>query len=690
MNRHPLFFVAIVAATIAAYAVARAAESVTEPVTTLVSDLKNPESVAVDGQGRVFISIIGDFDVKGDGSIAVLVDGKAETFASGLDDPKGLVAFNGMLFVADLKQVLQIDEKGVVRPFAPANAFPKEPKFLNDLAVDPESGTLYVSDSGDLQGGGGAVYRISPRGLVDLVIDQQTWPELHTPNGLALDGASHLLVGDFGNGVLSRVKLADRSVEKVADGLGSIDGLCWDRFGRLFITAWKEGKLYVIGRPGEEPRELASGFKAAADICLDATTKMILVPDMLGGALSQVRATVPDAEVDDSPLPLKTEPAFAELQWAGWSPEADDGVIVPLRPIVLTHAGDGGNRVFVATQQGVVHAFPPNAKKTKVFMDISDRVRYQDTTNEEGLLGLAFHPRFKENGVLFAFYTQTGEPNRYVNVVSRFHVQKGDAGQVDSASEEILARFEHPFWNHDGGTICFGPDGYLYVAVGDGGLANDLYDNAQNLAEPLGGILRIDVDGEGDDKPYAIPKDNPFVDRSGADPATWAYGLRNVWRFSFDRETGACWAADVGQNLYEEINLIVAGGNFGWNRREGLHPFGALGVGPSKDLIDPIWEYHHDTGKSITGGFVYRGNRLPELQGAYLYADYVTGSIWALRFDEKLGRVTANQPIPGPQIPVLSFGEDEQGEVYFLTASKTGKGIFRFAKGKAQKPAERR
>jgi glucose/arabinose dehydrogenase len=224
----------------------------------------------------------------------------------------------------------------------------------------------------------------------------------------------------------------------------------------------------------------------------------------------------------------------------------------------------------------------------------------------------------------------------------------------------------------------------LYIAVGDGGFANDLYDNAQNLAEPLGSILRIDVDRKGDDKPYAIPADNPFVGRADALPEIFASGLRNVWRFAFDRETGVCWAGDVGQNLYEEINLITAGGNYGWNRREGLHPFGAAGVGPTDDMIDPIWEYHHDTGKSITGGHVYRGKRLPELQGAYLYADYVTGVIWALRYDGKEKRVTANQLIPGPQIPVLSFGEDEAGEVYVLASSPTGEGIFRFNKAAAK------
>lgn len=651
----------------------------------IVTGLKNPESVAVDNTGRIFVSVIGEFNVKGDGSIALIEDGKAKTYASGLDDPKGLAVFNGMVFVADGQQILLIDPFGNPRRFVPANAFPKPPKFLNDLAVDPESGTLYASDSGDFQGHGGAVYRISAKGLVDVVVDNTNWPDLHTPNGLVLDGASNLLVGDLGTGTVSRIKLSDRTVEKLAEGLGAIDGLCWDRYGKLFVSSWAEGQVHGIARPGDKPVKLAAKFESAADICLDGSTKMILVPDMKAGALYQIRAEIPGAEVEEKPLDVKTEVAFKGLQWTGWTAETE-GVATPLRPIVLTHAGDGSKRIFVATQQGVVHVISPKAKETEIFVDLSDRVRYSDKTNEEGLLGLALHPRFKENGEFFVFYTPKGDPNKYVNVVSRFRTTSGNAKLGDAASEEVLMKFEHPFWNHDGGTLAFGKDGYLYIAVGDGGFANDLYDNAQNLAEPLGSILRIDVDAKSADKPYGIPKDNPFVDRDGAAPEIWAYGLRNVWRFSFDRKTGTCWAGEVGQNLYEEINIITKGGNYGWNVREALHPFGAAGVGQRDDLIDPIWEYHHDTGKSITGGHVYRGKRLPELDGAYLYADYVSGVLWALRYDEQAKRVVANQIIPGPAIPVLSYGEDEDGEVYVLSASPTGEGIYRFAKSDSTKP----
>jgi glucose/arabinose dehydrogenase len=225
----------------------------------------------------------------------------------------------------------------------------------------------------------------------------------------------------------------------------------------------------------------------------------------------------------------------------------------------------------------------------------------------------------------------------------------------------------------------------LYLALGDGGAANDPFKNGQNLKTLLGKILRLDVSCKDGDKPYAIPKDNPFVGRDDARPEIYAYGLRNVWRMAFDRPTKVLWAADVGQNLYEEIDLITPGGNYGWNIRESLHPFGNEGVPQRKDLIDPIWEYHHDVGKSITGGCVYRGSRLPELDGLYLYADYVSGKIWALRYDTEKKRVVANRPIRDKAQPIMSFGEDEKGDVYLMTYSATGQGVFRFVRAPAGK-----
>jgi quinoprotein glucose dehydrogenase len=227
-------------------------------------------------------------------------------------------------------------------------------------------------------------------------------------------------------------------------------------------------------------------------------------------------------------------------------------------------------------------------------------------------------------------------------------------------------RINHPYWNHKGGTIAFGPDGYLYIAVGDGGAANDPHGNGQNLKTPLGKILRIDVNGKDEGKEYAVPADNPFVNKKDAAGEIWAYGLRNVWRHAFDRETGTLWAGDVGQDLWEEIDIIVKGGNYGWNLREGFHKFGPKGVEPRADLIEPVWEYHHNVGKSITGGVVYRGKRAPQLVGKYLYGDYVTNRLWALDYDIEAKKVIANYSLgKSENKPVITFGEDEAGEVYF-------------------------
>lgn len=657
----------------------------------MVTGLVNPESVCV-GPGpahRIFVTTIGEFDKDGDGAVMVIDNGKAVPFVTGLDDPKGIACFQRWLYLTDKNKVLRIDtlsKNPKVDVMAAAEKFPTPPMFLNDITVDAENGMIYVSDSGDLKGNGGAVYRINPKGgAVSLVVDAKKLPGLHTPNGLTNDGTSFLLVADFGTGNLYRVKLADGTAEKIAEGMDGADGVTWDYHGRLYISSWKTGTLFGIPRPGDKPIVVAKGFAQAADTCLDPTGKHILVPDMKGGTLTAIPTQIPGFEVDESPLPLKTEIAFPNLKWTGWTPETADGKSNPLRPIVLTHAGDGSNRVFVATQHGVIHVFPNDQKatETKVFLDIQERVQYDDRTNEEGLLGVAFHPKFKDNGEVFIYYTPKlkSPKDERTNVVSRFRLMKGDPTKLDPASEErILEYRKRPFWNHDGGTIVFGPDSYLYIVHGDGGAANDPFDNGQNLKTWFGKILRIDINAKDPGKNYAIPKDNPFVGRDDALPEIWAYGLRNPWRIAFDRKTGVLWCGEVGQNLYEEIMLIEKGGNYGWNRRESLHPFGAKGSGPKPEFIDPIWEYHHDVGKSITGGTVYRGKALPDLEGYYVYADYVSSKIWGLKYDDKLKRVVANRPINDPQKPVLSFGEDEQGELYFLVVAPNGRGIYRFVK----------
>ncbi len=376
---------------------------------------------------------------------------------------------------------------------------------------------------------------------------------------------------------------------------------------------------------------------------------------------SNLWADDPPQPMPDTPLAIKAVRAFPELKFR--------------RPVLLTHAGDGSNRMFVCSQPGKIFVFPnqPDVEEADTFLDIEKKTIYKDEEFEEGLLGLAFHPQFKKNGEFFIYYT---EPP-HISVISRMRVSKDDPNKADPNSEEQLLRIQQPFWNHNGGTILFGPDGYLYIGLGDGGSANDPFKNGQNPKTLLGKILRIDVDHKDAGKNYAIPKDNPFADKSDAAPEAFALGVRNIWRMSFDRKTGQLWAADVGQDLWEEINIITKGGNYGWSLREGLHKF-KDGSDPRPDLIEPVWEYHHSVGKSITGGVVYRGQKLPELTGCYLYGDFVSGKLWALKYDDKAKRVTSNYLLQGDNLPVMTYGEDEQGEVYFTTPFGQ---IFTFAKG---------
>ena len=644
----------------------------------LVTGLKNPESVVVAPNGKVFVSVIGEFNKDGDGAVVQIKSGKAVPFCSGLNDPKGLAAYQKWLFVADVDRVLKIDQKGKATEFAPAANFPKHPQFLNDVVVDPETGAVFVSDSGDLKGNGGAVYGITAKGRVFVVTNKKRWADLHTPNGLAMDGRSFLRMVDFGSGNLYRLRISDGKAEKIAEGFAGADGLAWDMYGQFYVSNWKKGVVHGIARPGQSAKLMTDAFQSAADLCYDPKGQRLLIPDMKAGTLKAISTTIPGNEIDTTPLAMKTEVAFPDLKLTNWEGISPAGKIAPLRAIFLTHAGDDSNRIFLATQRGVVHVFPNDqkVKKTKIFLDLEKDVLYRDDQNEQGLLGVAFHPNYKKNGEFFLFYTI--RTPKLTNVLARFKVSKDDPNRADPDSREEIFRIERPFWNHDGGTIAFGKDGYLYVALGDGGAANDPYNNAQNRGTLLGNILRIDIDKKDKLHNYAIPKDNPFVGEGNVRPEIWCYGLRNVWRMSFDRKTGKLWAGDVGQNLYEEINILTRGGNFGWKKREALHPFGSKGVGPNKDMIDPIWEYHHDVGKSITGGGVYRGKEHPELQGCYIYGDYITHKIWALKYDEGKKRVVSNRPIADRNLPILSFGEDEQGEIYLLTTSPNGQGVYRF------------
>jgi glucose/arabinose dehydrogenase len=314
----------------------------------------------------------------------------------------------------------------------------------------------------------------------------------------------------------------------------------------------------------------------------------------------------------------------------------------------------------VVEQAGVVQVFSnnPSAKTKKVFLDIRNKV--EDSGNEEGLLGLAFHPDFKTNGFFYLNYTASN-PDR--TVISRFKVSVNQPDQADATSEQVILTFLQPYSNHNGGQVSFGSDGYLYISVGDGGSGGDPQGNGQNRRTLLGSILRIDVNRQENGKQYAIPPDNPFAKNTdGYREEIFAYGLRNPWRISFDPVTKKLWAGDVGQNAYEEIDIIENGGNYGWNTMEGKHCYEPRSGCKTTGMKMPVWEYGRSEGVSITGGFVYRGPTLSALTSKYIYADYGTRKIWALDVSNISHPV--NSVLLAADFNISSFGVDEKNELY--------------------------
>lgn len=331
------------------------------------------------------------------------------------------------------------------------------------------------------------------------------------------------------------------------------------------------------------------------------------------------------------------------------------------RPVAVRNAGDGSSRLFIVEQPGRVRIVDSNGLRATPFLDISTRVR--DSSNEQGLLGLAFHPDYESNGRLFVNYTDLAGDT----VVAEFTRSGEDPDRADPESEAVVITIEQPQSNHNGGDIGFGPDGYLWIATGDGGGAGDPDGNGQNLKTLLGKVLRIDIDNG---STYTIPPDNPFIDNPEARDEIWAFGLRNPWRFSFDRATGDLFIGDVGQGMWEEIDfearLDPGGRNYGWNRMEGSQCFQTDSCSAS-GLTPPIAEYNHLSGCSVTGGYVYRGKRFPALKGLYLFGDYCSGTIWALAPSNSGGWTSAIVGETGARIS--SFGEDEDGEMYVADLS---------------------
>jgi glucose/arabinose dehydrogenase len=322
-------------------------------------------------------------------------------------------------------------------------------------------------------------------------------------------------------------------------------------------------------------------------------------------------------------------------------------------PLGIVSAGD--SRLFIVQQRGTIVVWDGTRVLPTPFLDIRSLV---SCCNERGLLGLAFHPHYAANGLFFIDYTA---PNGDVTI-ARYSVLASDPNRADVASGTVILTISHSeFANHNGGELQFGPDGYLYIGVGDGGSGGDPHDHGQDLGQLLGKLLRIDVDRP----PYAIPSTNPFASRPGARGEIWAYGLRNPWRFSFDRETGDLWIADVGQDKYEEVDLQPAssagGEDYGWRLMEATHCYNPATNCPTAGLTMPILEYSHSFGCSITGGYRYRGARFPRLRGIYFYGDYCSGTIWGAT---QANGAWTSRTMLSTSLAISTFGEDASGELY--------------------------
>jgi glucose/arabinose dehydrogenase len=329
-------------------------------------------------------------------------------------------------------------------------------------------------------------------------------------------------------------------------------------------------------------------------------------------------------------------------------------------PVEMVGSNDGTNRLFIVEQGGAIKVFK-NDFATRFTSDFLNIRQLVNSGGEKGLLGMALHPDFGSNGIFLLNYTrQSG--SRLETVISKF---RSDGTLADITSEEVLLTFEQPFANHNGGKVAFGKDGYLYIATGDGGSSGDPRSYAQNLNSLLGKVLRVDVNKKATGLNYSIPSNNPFIGQQGVRSEIYAYGLRNPWKMNLDKTTGKFWIADVGQNEKEEIDILEKGGTFGWKITEGFSCYSPSVNCNKAGLIDPVYDYGTNVGRSITGGYVYRGNKLNGITGKYIYGDYASGRVWALAYDEST-KVVDNTLLTRMTGSLSSFGEDEDGELYLL------------------------
>ncbi len=369
--------------------------------------------------------------------------------------------------------------------------------------------------------------------------------------------------------------------------------------------------------------------------------------------------TTPASTVAPTPSSTTADPSAISIT-------LDPYVTVLGGPLAVAAPDDGTGRLLVAAQDGRIWVVRDGkANLDTPFLDIHGRI---SSGNEQGLLGLALHPGFPTDPRVFVDYTDASGNT----VVSSFRVPSATADRVDPTSETVILRVDQPYANHNGGALAFGPDGYLYISLGDGGSAGDPHGNGQKRSTLLGKILRIDVDHPSGSAAYSIPDGNPFVGEGGVRPEIWLYGVRNPWRLSFDRSTGDLWIGDVGQDTWEEVDVVRAGQrglDLGWNLREGTHCFTPPSGCKSDGLTPPVAEYSHNQGCTVIGGYVYRGAAQPMLAGIYLFADYCSGRIWAL--PATVDTLTKATEVGSTDAGTVSFGEDTAGELYLVNQAGT-------------------
>ena len=434
-------------------------------------------------------------------------------------------------------------------------------------------------------------------------------------------------------------------MNRMASVHASSRGLTVFRLGVLSLLVVLAGFL-LNGCSGDEPD--SSTPTSVISTAIPTQTVPTAMPEPTATSVP----TAAPAPAESTPVPPAEGAYGLEEVGAGFN-----------RPLYLTYApGDASGRLFVVEQYGTIAILRDGRRQDPLFLDIRSRVG--SNANEQGLLSMAFDPDYGANGIFYVYYTDKGGDT----AVARYRVSADNPDAADPNSEEVLLQADQPYGNHNGGQIKFGPDGYLYIGLGDGGSGGDPQGNGQNRGTLLGTLLRIDVRTGGG---YAVPADNPFVGHEGPLPEIWAWGLRNPWRFSFDRVTGDLFIADVGQNKLEEVDFQPAsspgGENYGWNGFEGSQPFGSEGNRAGmvrREMVFPIAEYGRDEGCSVTGGYVYRGKNLPALVGNYIFGDYCSGIVWTLTPQADgawLRTVLLNAPSE-----ITSFGEDAQGEVYVI------------------------